>query len=260
MLPFDQNDSWKFLLKSLVILEKVKFGYTKAMKRMTLIIYVRCKDGCILISDRQASEWSGESQEDTKTFISRAHDFAIGGTGIGFDVIHIFGRLTQDDNINGSNIVKKLYELLETYSESFSNTNVSIRALLVTREKTRFVPYEIVIHGDQFYVNPITVRYRCCGLKAAKIIANYFLKRKKLDEVPWNEAVLYVIATMKEVGKEVDGVGRLEEFGFDVTVMLDDGYVYVLKNYRDDNSRFAFDLQIREDISSKFNKITGSVG
>jgi len=227
---------------------------------MTLVVYLRCKDGSILISDRQASEWSGESQEDTKTFISRTHDFVIGGAGTGFNVIQIFGRLTQDDSVDCSNIVSRLNELIESYRESFSNTKANISALLITREKTRFVPYEIVIHGDQFYVNPITVGYRCCGLKAARIIANFFLKRKKLDEFPWTKAVHYVVATMKEVGKEVDGVGRLEEFGFDIIVMLDDGSVRVLKNYKDDNSRFAFDLQILEDISSKFNEVAVGPG
>ena len=225
---------------------------------MTLIIYFRCSDGHVLISDRQASDPSGSSREDTKTFISMPKDFAIGGSGTGFDVVWIFGRLTRDSNVNGNNIVEKLNELLEIYRESFSDARVMIDAILVTREKTRFVPYEIVIRGDQFYVNPITVRYRCCGLKPAKILASYILKKKKLDEVPWTEAVHYAIATMKEVSTEIDGVGRLEEFGFDVTVMLDNGSIHVLRDYRDDNSKVAFDLETLEAISCRFNEITES--
>jgi hypothetical protein len=150
---------------------------------MTLIIYLRCKDGCVLISDRQASEASGHREEDKKTYLSKTKDFMIGGAGIGFNVVQVFSMLSQDNSVYGANIAGKLSELINTYSERFSDAHVMIDALLVARESSGLVPYEMKIRGDQFYVNPLSVRYRCCGISAARILAGYFLKKKKLDEV-----------------------------------------------------------------------------
>lgn len=222
---------------------------------MTLIIYLRCKDGSIISSDRQASERSGHSQEERKTFLSKTRDFIIGGSGTGFDVLRIFWRLSQDDSVNGNNIVEKLDELLKTYYEPFSTAEAKVHALLVTHETEKIAPYEIKIRGNQFYINPLNVRYRCCGILAARIIADYLLSKKKLDELHWAEAAQYVIATMKEVGKEVDSVGRLEEFGFDITVMLDNGSAYQSENYTENSADLVSELKILKDVTSKFNKI-----
>jgi hypothetical protein len=225
----------------------------KGLTRMTLVIYLRCRGGCILISDRQVSEASGHREEDKKTYLSKAKDFMLGGAGTGFSVVELFWELNQDNGVNSNNIVEKLSQLINTYADRFSDAHVMIDALLVARESSGLVPYEIRMRGEQFYINPISVGYRCRGTLAARILADYFLKKRKLDEVPWLEAVQYAIATMTEVGKEVEGVGNLEDFGFDITVMLDDGSVREWTNCRENSASFAIDLKILRHISSKFN-------
>jgi hypothetical protein len=222
---------------------------------MTLIIYLRCKDGCILISDRQASESTGHCEEDKKTYLSKARDFMLGGAGTGFNVAQIFWMLSQDNSVNGTSIATKMSKLINDHSDRFSDANVMIHALLIARESGGLVPYEIEIHKDQFYINPIDVGYRCCGISGARILASYFLNRRKLDEIPWLEAVQYAIATMTEVGEEIEGVGNLEDFGFDITVMLDDGSVKEWPNCRENSAAFAIDLKILRDVSSEFNTV-----
>ena len=173
---------------------------------MTLIAYLRCRDGCILISDRPASEWSGHSQENKKTFVSERKEFAIAGAGYGFDLVSIFSVLTHDFTVKGSNVVERLRQAIQDYCERagrYSNPDVRAIALLIARQSEGLVPYEVRIHGSLFYINTISTIHRCCGIDAARIIADYFLKKKKLDELPWEEATQYAIATMKEVGKEV---------------------------------------------------------
>lgn len=224
---------------------------------MTLIAYIRCRDGCILFSDRQASELSGHSQENKKTFVSERKDFAIVGAGYGFDVVSIFSVLTHDVTVVGSNVVERLRQAIQDYCErsgTYSNPDVRVKALLIARQNKGLVPYEVRIHGSRFYINPISTIHRCCGIDAARIIADYFLKKIKLDELPWEEATQYAIATMKEVGKEVDGVERLEEFGFDITVMLDNGAVYESVNYGQNSADLQHNFRILSDVSSDFTK------
>lgn len=224
---------------------------------MTLITYLRCRDGCILISDRQASEWSGHSQEEKKTFVSEGKDFAIAGAGHGFDVVSILSVLTHDVTVVGSNVVERLREAIQDHCErsgTYSNPDVRVEALLIALQNEGLVPYEVRIRGSRFYINPISTIHRCCGIDAARIIADYFLKKIKLDELPWEEATQYAIATMKEVGKEVDGVGRLEEFGFDITVMLDNGAVYESENYRQNSADLQHNFTTLGDISSEFTR------
>lgn len=227
---------------------------------MTLIAFLRCIDGCILISDRQASEWSGHSQEEKKTFVSEGKDFAIAGAGSGFDVVSIFSVLTHDATVVGSNIVERLRQAIQDYCErsgAYSNSDVRVKALLIARESEGLVPYEVGIFRSQSYINQISTIYRCCGIDAARIIADYFFKKKKLDELQWVEATQYAIATMKEVGMEVDGVGRLEEFGFDITVMLENGVVYESENYRQDSADLQHNFRILRDFSSEFTETHG---
>lgn len=78
-----------------------------------------------------------------------------------------------------------------------------------------------------------------------------------MDELPWEEATQYAIATMKEVGKEVNGVGRLEEFGFDITVMLENGVVYESENYRQDSADLQHSFRILSNFSSEFTRTHG---
>jgi hypothetical protein len=227
---------------------------------MTLILYVRCKDGCILISDRKASEASGHGQEDRKTFLSQAKDFVIGGAGTGFNIVQIFATLSRDNTLNGSNAADRIHQLLDSHADEFSGGNVVIDALLVARENGRLVPYDIKIRADKFYVNPASVRYRSLGMSAARILADYFLKRRKLDEVPWLEALHYAVAVMKEVAEEVDSVGRLEVFGFDVTVMLDDGSVYEWPRFEENRADLHFELRVLKKIEPKEPETTSDGG
>jgi len=81
------------------------------LKVMTLLIYVRCRDGCILISDRQASSETGGSREKQKVYLSQRADFALAGAGERLDVDFIFDNLSNDNSVNGGNVRQKLRAL-----------------------------------------------------------------------------------------------------------------------------------------------------
>jgi len=101
---------------------------------MTLIIYVRCRDGCILISDRQASEPGGHSREDKKAFVSEDKNFIIAGAGNGSDASIICSSMSQEDNNNESSIRQNLNGVVDNYRSQYSRSNLNFEAIAILRE------------------------------------------------------------------------------------------------------------------------------
>jgi hypothetical protein len=209
------------------------------------------------MSDRKASRPWGNNQEVKKMFVSELKQFAVSGAGSGFDIGSLFSAFCHDNRVTGNNVVEKLHPLIENHlrqANIYSDSNASVAACLIARKEGALASFETYIQGNSYHVNPIPSTYRCFGMEAAKVLGDYFFKRIKLDELTWEEAAHYAIATMKEVAKNVDSVGRLEEFGLDIIVMLDNGTVYETENHRENSSNLKFDLEIISSVAAKFTK------
>lgn len=106
--------------------------------------------------------------------------------------------------------------------------------------------------AGQVYISKISPAFRSCGLPAAQIIADYLLSKKKIDELDWKTATQYVIAVMNEVANEVDGVGKIEEFGIDLTVLLNNGEFLVKESMKENTAKFATTLEPLKKITEIF--------
>ena len=115
---------------------------------MTLIVYIRFRDGCILISDRQASDESGRSREKQKSFLSRTADFALAGAGDGIQIDFIFSQIGNDTSANGENVKEKLDTLIQDYFSPYSGTCSNVFGILIAWENGTLVPYEIKIERE----------------------------------------------------------------------------------------------------------------
>jgi len=175
------------------------------------------------------------------------------GAGNGLEVDFIFDRLSNDHSVNGENVKQKLDDILSEYFSPYSGAIVNVFGILVAWENGRLVPYEIKISGAHPSILPLSATQLCIGIDAAEAIAQYLLKKINYTELPWEAATQYAIAIMKEVSREVDGVGRLEEFGFDVLVFLDNGVVRKKLNYKIDSAAIGVRLDIIEEVSSQFD-------
>jgi len=185
------------------------------------------------------------------------------GAGDGIEVDFIFGQLSRDENANGNNVKQKLDELLSEYFSPYSEIRANVFGILIAWKNGRSVPYEIKIRGRHPSVVPVSASNLSVGIDAACAIASYLMKKINYTELSWEAATQYAIAVMKEVGKEINGVGRLEEFGFDIIVFLDNGSVRKKLNYRTDSASIGVKLnRIREDVSSEFEsqEIDGESG
>ena len=219
---------------------------------MTLIIYVRCRDGCILVSDRQASEPGGYNREDKKAFVSEDRNFIIAGAGKGSDASIICSSMSQEDNNDESSIRQNLRNVVDNYRSQYSPSNLDFEAIAILREGTGITAYEIFALGGSARCQRMSPDYRPIGVRAAKIIADYFLKKLKLSELDWKNATQYGIAVIKEVGEVVDRVGRLEDFGFDINVVLNNGQTHVKENWRENTADLTSKVEISKDISEFF--------
>jgi len=219
---------------------------------MTLIIYVRCRDGCVLISDRQASEPGGHSREDKKAFVSEDRSFIIAGAGKGSDASIVCSSMSQEENNDESSIRQNLNDVVDNYRSRYSQSNLDFEAIAILREETGITAYEIFALGGGARRQRMNPDFRPIGLSAAIIIADYFLKKLKLSELDWKKATQYGIAIMKAVADVVNGVGRLEDFGFDVNIALDNGQTYVREKWREDTADLTSKVEISRDISEFF--------
>ena len=220
---------------------------------MTLLIYFRCRDGCILISDRQEWGYFGRSPEVQKCYLSRRRDYVLAGAGDGIEIDFIFNRLERYVDVNGENVKEKLEELIDDFYDPYTESNVNVYCILLAWEAGSISPYKLEIHGKRASVRPINADFLSVGIEAACAISDYLMKKFDYLQLPWEAAVQHAISVMKEVSREVVGVGRLENFGFDIIVILNDGNICDKINYRRNSASIAFNLNIlNEGITSEF--------
>lgn len=223
---------------------------------MTLIIYLRCSDGCILICDRQETAFYGQSSEVQKYYLSKKRDFALAGSGDDGHFDSLITRLNSDDRINGQNVAEKINGLLSNYSEKYSPNKYSekdlVNGVLVAWENTIPKPYKFRINETTPSIRSFTEQHFCTGINAAQTLANYLLKKRNYSQLSWEIAANYVIAIMEEIGKEIDGVGSLGDYGLDIVVFLDSGKVCECSNLRQDTASISVDFNPLEGVSLNF--------
>jgi len=148
-----------------------------------------------------------------------------------------------------------LSELIDDYFSPYSAARADVFGILIAWENGRSVPYEIKISGIHPSIVPVSASHVSVGTRAAYTIADYLMKKINFTELQWEAATQYAIAVMKEVGNEIDGVGRLEEFGFDIIIFLDNGFIRKKMNYRIDSASIGVKVDtIIEDVSSDFDR------
>jgi hypothetical protein len=230
---------------------------------MTLVAYNRFSDGRLLISDRKGTRPWGNHEEVKKMFVSDSKQFVFSGGGIGFDATYIATTLCRDGTVTGANIQEKLSTLLRNYfiaGRTYHNPESWLVAYLLVRGGNGLFCLELVIEGDTFTITPVPTTHRCCGVEAAKVLGDYFFKRRKLDELSWDEATRYAIATFREVAKEVDAVGKPEDFGLDIAVLMDNGEVYEAENFKDSSCTLSVDLKVEGSITAGFQQTQAARG
>jgi hypothetical protein len=189
---------------------------------MTLVLFVRCLDGCILASDRKATLDTGFGEEEAKCEVFPI-GVAIAGAGNGELIQALFSRM-RDENIiveDIEGIVKRiLKEFLQRDRRYDQDSGDSSVELIVLAARNGTVEASIVETSqyDDVISYPITSPFRCVGENAPKVVAQHYLKRLDLDDKLCVRAAPEVLAILELACREGSFVGSQEDFGLDIVL------------------------------------------
>lgn len=210
---------------------------------MTLLIFYKCSDGFIIISDRKETESHGSGNEVPKYYQSENDDVYLVLAGSGLQSKILFSSLSTMHDINSQNAVSKISEFIQTYSGGFQTGGVS--GFLVLKEDGIFKGYHVEITNGTLIHRPIDSLSYLVGAGDAKVIAQHLLRNSNLENLPYGLASKYLVATVKSVSESASSVGKPEEFGVDVTAFLTSGILEQKRRYTNTHServKIEFDV------------------
>ncbi len=193
---------------------------------MTLVVFVRCKDGCILAADRKATSQSGFGQEEAKCEISE-DGWAVAGSGNnGSVILKLFADLK--DGISVKNVEQSVTDRLNEYLQSIKFSAECI--VIAARNET--VDALIVQASDVgAFPSQITAPFRCIGEMTPRIVAEHYIKRR-MRETEFTsrscvEVAPEILAILRWACGEGSYVGSQEEYGLDLILLQKDGFCFV---------------------------------
>lgn len=187
---------------------------------MTLIIYSKCVDATIIISDKKQNDpMSNHSQVIRKYFLPNHQEYIIALAGDGTRVDTITTPLDIEQT-SADNIKEKIRSIVEI--PKGPNLGTSDGFLLLINKKP-FEFYHVWTTIDKLGINHDNPQFECYGDGAT--LGKYLLHKFDLSELSWNIASQYLVSIMQEVSEHNDSVGNLDKFGFDFLVILDNGEI-----------------------------------
>lgn len=187
---------------------------------MTLIIYVKCVDGIIVILDRKESDFSSFGQITKKYHLPANQEFLLALAGDSDRIETIVSALISDSIIDGENIRQKLSEIIHA-SPNFGGEVKSSEGLLLIKNQNSFQFHNVRFTNTLQVIIDQNPEFRCYGDGAQ--IADYLIRKFNPQNFTWKKAIHYLISLMQEVAERIPSVGKIDEFGFDVIVIRDDG-------------------------------------
>ncbi len=229
---------------------------------MTLIIYSKCKDAIIIISDKKQNDViSNHSQVIRKYFLPNHQEYvlALAGDGTRVDTITTPLDIEQTSTKNVKEKIRKIVEIPR--GESLGTSDGFL--LILNQKPYEF--YHVWTTINKLGINHDNPQFECYGDGAT--LGKYFLHKFDLSEVSWNVAIQYLVSIMQEVAENNDSVGNLEKFGFDFLIILNTGEIksgIFDKNFSPQkidtdfkpNTDFKLDTITKKPSASKSNEIT----
>jgi hypothetical protein len=193
---------------------------------MTLLIFVRCQDGCILASDRKATTESGFSQEEGKCEAYQ-EGWAVAGAGnSGTAIQKLFADLHR--GVTAQNVEIKVTEKLAEYVRTLKDTKLEVKIIVLAARNGR-VDASIVQTSDLgTFSSSITAPYQCLGELTPRIVAEHYIKRRMKEREfvsrPCLDVAPEILAILKWACEEGSFVGGQADYGLDIILLRRDGY------------------------------------
>jgi len=189
---------------------------------MTLIVFVRCQDGCILASDRKATaEGSGLAQEEQKSKVF-ANGYAVGGAGDASAVKSLLTRL-EEQPLTAMDAVKFTKDQLEVWNQT---SRIAVRCIVLVA-RNGGVDASVVETSDfSTSTNSISSPFHCVGVPASVAVARHYLSKRNYETKTCENAAPEILAILKQACEKMEFVGKQEDYGFDIIIFRPTDYVY----------------------------------
>lgn len=183
---------------------------------VTLIIYSKCSDATIIISDKKQNDAiANHSQVIRKYFLPNHQEYVIALAGDGTRADTITTPL-EIEQTSADNVREKIQSIVEIPRDENLGTSDGFLLLL---NKKPFEFYHVWTAINKLGINHDNPQFECYGDGAT--LGKYLLHKFDLSELSWNIAIQYLISIMQEVAEHNDSVGNLDKFGFDFLIILD---------------------------------------
>ena len=199
---------------------------------MTLIIYLRCQNGTIIIADRKQSNVSEASEITKKYYIPDNEEFLFSMSGDADRIDIIVNELKKDQTINSESIRPQLDKIMRESPDFRGDVKISTGLLLI-KNNFDFRFHNVRLSNSLSTIIDENPRFRCYG--EGSILADYLIRNFKPYNFDCKKALQYLIAIMNDVAERVDSVGSIDGFGFDILYISDSNEIKKETIYEKDN-------------------------
>ena len=183
---------------------------------VTLIIYSKCVNATIIISDKKQNDAiANHSQVIRKYFLPKHQEYVIALAGDGTRADTITTPL-EIEQTSADNVREKIQNIVEIPRDVNLGTS---DGFLLFINKTPFEFYHVWTTINKLGINHDNPQFECYGDGAT--LGKYLLHKFDLSKLSWEIAIQYLISIMQEVAEHNDSVGNVDKFGFDFLIILD---------------------------------------
>ena len=186
---------------------------------MTLIAYVRCKDGTVLASDKKETYISDVGQIVRKYYLSTDREFVLAMAGDSIRIDMIVSELSRNKDITSITAVDRLHEIIE--KTKIENVESMASGLLLVRDNDELKFNDVWCSGHNHSITKQDPLFRHYG--DGSYLADYLIRELDLASLSWNEVCPRLVAIMDAVAERVDSVGKINDHGIDLLVFTDGG-------------------------------------
>ena len=224
---------------------------------MTLIIYAKCADASILISDRQEVSGTSVVQAVIKYHIPKDSSYIMAFSAkAGQEVDRFYTRL----QINPINLSQFVRDLSRTVKEDRLAIDLhGEEGCFVVYQNNEIICYNLTLFSTEIAVIQWDEDWKCVGDENAKAAGNVLMNKANISKDNWQKAAQKIIAIMHNISHRISSVGKIQILGFDVFIMKNNGELLPHKytNYTKPDIAIKFDYEHVAVFENLFTKWSG---
>ena len=186
---------------------------------MTLIVYAKCTDGHILVTDRKESDDANLPNPVRKYYMPDNKEFVLSLAGSSIMIDMVTNSLHAHQDITGETVMGSLRDVDDSYFKG--NVSDIITGVLMAKDGGKFKHCKVTISNSVKLITEDDPDSKCYG--SGNVIATYLIQKILPSPRGWKDALPLIIEIIDEVSSAVDSVGSIAKYGADVFVFDNSG-------------------------------------